>query len=215
MKTLIAIPCMDQVSAVFVESLLNLEKPEGTKVCMKRSSLVYDSRNLLSLTAIENCFDNVLWLDSDMQFEPDLLVRMQAHATNNEDMVTGVYFRRTYPCEPVIYRELTEPQRFDGVLQSNVKSFVDYPEDDTFYVAGCGFGACLTSTKLLRNVWNDFGPPFSPLPWCGEDLSFCYRVNELGYQILCDSTIKLGHIGQAIFTEDIFKKNRGGANENR
>ena len=53
MSIMIAIPCMGTTPVQFTESLLNLEKPEGTKVCFKSSSLIYDARNLLSLTAIE------------------------------------------------------------------------------------------------------------------------------------------------------------------
>ena len=57
MKILIAIPCMDTVPVPFAESLLNLDKPEGTKVCFKSGSLVYDARNLLSITAIKEGFE--------------------------------------------------------------------------------------------------------------------------------------------------------------
>ena len=64
MKTLIAIPCMDMLPVGFVQSLLYMHKGDNPTVYFKPNSLVYDSRNLLSLYAIENKFDNVLWLDS-------------------------------------------------------------------------------------------------------------------------------------------------------
>ena len=57
MKTLIAIPCMDTMPTGFVQSLLYLEKGADVSVCFKANSLVYDSRNLLSLSAIEEKFD--------------------------------------------------------------------------------------------------------------------------------------------------------------
>ena len=39
----------------------------------------------------------------------------------------------------------------------------------------------------------------------GEDLSFCLRARELGAEIWCDSTIKLGHVGTAVYDEDSYR----------
>ena len=36
---------------------------------------------------------------------------------------------------------------------------------------------------------------FTPLPHFGEDLSFCIRARECGYEICCDPTIRIGHVG--------------------
>lgn len=204
MKTLIAIPCMDTLPVEFVKSLIYMHKGDNPTVYLKPNSLVYDSRNLLSLYAIENNYDNVLWLDSDMMFPPDILQRLEAH---NMNMVTGLYVRRRDPIEPVIYSILDEPERnADGKLEKNLLSYDDYPKNTFFPVAGCGFGCVLTSVKLLKDVWNKFGPAFSPYPWAGEDLSFCHRVNQLGYQIYCDSSISCGHVGTAVYTEDMLKR---------
>lgn len=205
MKTLIAIPCMDTLPVDFVKSLIYMHKGDNPTVYLKPNSLVYDSRNILSLYAIENNYDNVMWLDSDMVFPPDILQRLESH---NMHMVTGLYVRRRDPITPVIFKTLTEPIRnADGKLEKNTHPYDDYPKNDFFQVAGCGFGCVLTSTKLLKDVWDHFGPAFTPFPWAGEDLSFCYRVNTLGYQIHCDSTISCGHIGTAIYNEDML--NRG------
>ena len=213
MRALIAVPCMETLPVAFTESLLNLTKPEGTKVCLKSGSLIYDARNLISLTAMEEKFDNVLWLDSDMQFTPDLLTTLLEDLTPDRMMVTCLYFRRKFPIRPVIFDKLDEPQLVDGKLTASVHEYYDYPQDQIFPVRGCGFGACLTRTKLLKQVWDRFGPAFAPYPWAGEDISFCHRVNLLGHQIYCDSSIPLGHIGTAIFTEAVYLKNRGGADE--
>lgn len=203
MKTLIAIPCMDTLPVEFVKSLIYMRKGDNPTVYLKPNSLIYDSRNLLSLYAIENKYDNVLWLDSDMIFPPDTLQRLEAH---NVDMVTGLYVRRHEPIAPVIYETLDEPIRHpDGTIEKNAIPYVDYPHNSFFPVAGCGFGCVLTSVKLLKDVWDRFGPAFSPYPWAGEDLSFCHRVNLLGYQIHCDSTISCGHVGTFVYTEELLK----------
>lgn len=204
MKTLIAIPCMEMVHVGFVQSLEYMTKPAGTSLAMKPNSLVYDSRNLLSLYAIEQGFDNVLWLDSDMTFPKDTMMKLEAYmASEDISMVTGLYVRRHEPVEPVLYASIEEPQRNmqTGCLEKNIAPYMDYPRKAFFPVAGCGMGCCITKTSLLKEVWDKFGPAFNPFPWAGEDISFCYRVNTLGHQIYCDSSISCGHIGSFVYSE--------------
>ena len=211
MKTLIAIPCMDTMPTGFVQSLLHLEKGEGTSVLFKANTLVYDSRNLISMTAIEEGYDRVMWFDSDMMFTPATMRMLHKDLDGTDlmrpkEMVTGLYFRRRGPHTPVIFYKIAEPA-FDesGKLVGQVEKYTEYPENTLFAVAGCGLGCCMTSVKLLKEVWDKFGPPFSPYPWAGEDISFCHRVNQLGYRIWCDSRITCGHIGQTVYTEEFYK----------
>lgn len=204
MTTLIAIPCMDMLPVGFVQSLMYMNKGDNPTVYFKPNSLVYDSRNLLSLYAIEKGFDNVLWLDSDMLVPPNALTKLAAYGM---DMVTGLYVKRHEPVEPVLYEKIEEPERGkDGTLIANISSYTDYPHDSFFPIAGCGFGCVLTSTKLLKNVWDKYGPAFNPFPWASEDISFCHRVNQLGYQIYCDSSVSCGHIGTYVYTENNLKR---------
>lgn len=203
MKTLIAIPCMDTVPVGFAQSLIYLVKGD-VSVLFKQNSLIYDSRNLIALTAIENNFDRVMWFDSDMMFPPDTLQTLHKDMDDlGCDMVSGLYVRRQAEPTPVIYDQLKEPERDStGRLVKQIRPYTEYPHNAVFPVEGCGFGCCLTSVKLLKHVWDTFGPAFTPYPWAGEDLSFCHRVNQLGYQIWCDSNISCGHIGQFIYAEE-------------
>lgn len=188
----------------FVQSLFYMNKGENPTLYFKPNSLIYDSRNLISLYAIENNFDNVLWLDSDMIFPQNTLLKLEAY---NMDMVTGVYVRRHEPIYPVIYDELSEPARgAEGYLEKRISPYMDYPRDAFFPVAGCGFGCVMTSVKLLKEVWDKFGPAFTPYSWAGEDISFCHRVNQLGHTIYCDSSISCGHIGQFVYTENLLER---------
>ena len=208
MKTLIAIPCMSTVPWEFSKSMDYLVKGENVSILYKPDSLIYDARNIISLTAIENDFDRVMWFDSDIVFQPDTLQVL--HQDMDElgcEMVTGLYFKRHLPTEPVLYERLEEPARTsDGLLAKQITAFTSYPVNDIFKVRGCGFGCVLVSTKLMKAVWNKFGPAFAPYPWASEDLSFCHRVNQLGYDIYCDSRVSCGHVGTFIYTEDLVKR---------
>ena len=209
MKIMIAIPCMDTVPVPFVESLMYMDKPEGTSVCFKPNSLVYDSRNLLSLTAMENNFDYVMWLDSDMVVPHDIIPKLLSDAEKfDAHMVTGLYVRRTIPTAPVLFTRVAPPEITDGHVEKKLRDCTEYPDNRMFRVEGCGFGCVLTSVPLLREVWDKFGPAFAPYTWAGEDVSFCYRVKQLGYTLWCDTGVKCGHVGTFTYTDKLL--NPGG-----
>lgn len=207
MKTLIAIPCMDMVHTVFMKSVLGLERPGYTQFGLSCSSLVYDARNTLAKQAVIENYDRVLWLDSDMDFSPDLLKRLSADMDEGRELVSGLYFKRKTPIKPVIYKEMGYYHSdIDDSVTPTAICYEDYPRDSIFQIAGAGFGGALVSVDLIRRVAEKFGQPFSPLMGFGEDLSFCARVTQLGVPMYCDSRVKMGHIGLGTITEDVYLK---------
>ena len=212
-KTLIAVPCMDTLPLPFFTSFVSLRKPDGTNWAPISNCLIYDSRNIFSSNAIREGYERVLWLDSDMQFEPDLLERLSADMDEDpgKKVISALYFKRKIPTTPVIYKKLDYGQSEAWQIKATVESYLDYPKDTLFEVEGCGFGAVLTNVDILRDVWDSFGPPFDPMTHMGEDLSFCWRVKQLGEKIYCDSRVKVGHIGQYTFDESVYKAQQSNA----
>lgn len=207
MKTLVAVPCMDMVHTVFLKSILGLERVGFVQYGLSCSSLIYDARNTLARQAIEEKYDRILWLDSDMDFTPDLLKRLSADMDEGRELVSGLYFKRKTPIKPVIYKELGYYHSdVDDSVTPTAVCYEDYPRDSIFPIAGCGFGAVLVSVDLVKRVAEKFGLPFSPIMGFGEDLSFCARVSQLGGQMYCDSGVKLGHVGLGTITEDLYLK---------
>ena len=200
MRTLIAVPAMDMLSTDFCRSCVGLQLSGEVQWTFSQGSLVYDGRNILADTAVREGFDRVLWLDSDMVFDPYLFRRLSEHLDLGKEMVSGLYVSRKAPIHPVIYRSIRRDPLENGFLPV-AEAYSDYPRDSLFPVAGCGFGAVMMTTELLRRLQAAYGLPFTPLPGFGEDLSFCLRVQELGTEMWCDSSIKLGHAGMAIYTE--------------
>lgn len=200
-KILIAVPCMDLVQASFAQSLASLNKVGRCAVAFNACSLIYDSRNKLAAKAMKDEFDYVLWLDSDMVFSPDILEKLIA---DDKDMVSGLYFRRTSPYTPVIFKD---SKLEDGRLVWT--DYTDYPKDELFKVAGAGFGCVLMKTDMIFDMIGKYGDWFTPLYSSGEDLSFCYRARELGYEIWCDSRIKCGHMSHQMITEDFYEAFKG------
>ena len=203
-KILIAVPCMDMVSARFAQCLSTLKKVGKCTVSFLIGSLVYDSRNKLAAMALEMEADYILWLDSDMVFNPDTLTRMLKVLDENPDIdvLSGLYFRRGAPFTPVLFSKLEIGD--DGLLV-----FEDYTEipDERFDIAGCGFGCVLMRTDLLIDIAAKEGGGvwFTPLANAGEDCAFCIRARREGYKIVCDPSIELGHMGYAAITRKFYE----------
>lgn len=208
MKTLIAIPCMDFCHTDFLRALLSLEKSGEMQYTFAQSSLIYDARNTLCSLAIDEGFDRVLWLDSDMTFPAETLFRLGEHLAAGKDMVSGLYFTRKPPIRPVIFEKLWTDQEH-GFISGHADFFADYPDGEVFPIEACGFGCCMTSVDLLRRIRDQYGQPFSPVAGFGEDLSFCLRVRDSGTQIWCDSSVKCGHVGMAVYDENAYRALRG------
>ena len=206
MKVLIAIPTLNSVPIEFFMSILGLKMVEDTEVSIVANSLVYQARNQLALKAIDEGYDYVLWLDSDMVFASDTLTRLLDDAEKYKvDYVAGLAFWRHKPTNPVIYKRVLWGQNKDGTIEHGAEIWKDYPKDKFFEIGGSGMGCVLVRTSVIRKVAETFKcSPFEPMPFMSEDLSFCWRLARLGFPMYCDSRIKVGHVGQYIFDEAFY-----------
>ena len=209
MKILIASPCMDMVHTTFLKSVLGMDRVGECRFSITCSSLIYDARNNLAKQAVSEGFDRILWLDSDMDFQPDLMKRLSADLDEGREFVSGLYFKRRAPIQPVVYKEVGyyHSKELDEVTPIAIP-YGDYPKDDIFKVAGAGFGGAMMNVDLIKRVGDKFGLPFSPIMGFGEDLSFCVRCSELGVDLFCDSRVKMGHVGLGTITEETYLSTR-------
>lgn len=200
MKVLIAVPCMDQVPAPFCQSLALLQKTGECTLAMQSGSLIYTSRNTLATNAIQMEADYVLWLDSDMVFKPDTLIRMMDTLQKNDlDILTGLYFRRVPPYSPVLYDRIEIEDRI-----CDWSEFKRIP-DGLFEVGACGFGCVLMKTDVFFDVQSKFGNMFAPIDNNGEDIAFCWRARQCGYKVICDPSVLCGHVGYSVVDGQFYK----------
>ena len=200
MKTLIAIPCFDQVPTLFCQSLALLHKVDECTLAMQSGSLVYTSRNNLATMSIQMDADYVFWLDSDMVFDADVLERMFKTLKENDlDILTGLYFRRVPPYTPVLFDRL----EIEGDI-CDWSEFAEIPKG-IFEVGGCGFGCVLMKTDVFYDVQSKFGNMFAPIANNGEDIAFCWRARQCGYKIYCDPEIICGHVRTSVVNEQFFE----------
>lgn len=204
MKIMLAVPCMDQVPVPFCQSLAMLQKVGECTLAMKAGSLIYTSRNDLAMNAVQSDMDYVFWMDSDMSFPPDTLVRMMdTLQKNNLDILTGLYFRRVPPYSPVLFDRLE--------MRGNICCWSEFKQlpDELFEVGGCGFGCVLMSTEVFMSVQSKHGNMFAPIGNNGEDIAFCIRARDCGYKIWCDPAVICGHVGYSVVDDKFYKAYKG------
>ena len=193
MKLLIAIPAHDYMHMDFVKSLLALTRrldEDGIEyeVDIHGGTLVYHARDALATKAIEEGFSDVLWLDADMVFTDNIVDDLQFCG---KPFVTGIAHGRRPPHKSCLFTE----------IHPGVDRFKEYP-NAPFKVAGCGFGCVLMKTDILKAVKDRHGTCFFPTRELGEDLAFCRRATEGGWEIWAEPSVRLGHIGHiAIYPE--------------
>lgn len=203
MKTLIAIPCMDQVPALFAQSLATMRMVGECQIAFQIGSLIYTSRDDLARYAMKEGFDYVLWLDSDMIFPEDFHERMFKTLTeNNLDILSGIYYKRKPPYSPVIFDKM----QLKGKIWDY--SWLEDVPDSLFEVGACGFGCVLLKAEVLMSVQLKHGYLFHPMQNGGEDVAFCVRARDCGYKIMCDPTIVCGHVGNVVITDTLYKQYR-------
>lgn len=207
MKILICVPCMDQVSAHFCQSLAMLRKDEEeTSILFEVSSLIYSARNSMANAAIKMEADLTLWLDSDMVFDPLLLSDLlRTKKDTGAEIVTAVCYRRRPPFSPCVYKtlDINADQSADYTL------FDEIPRKP-FEVEGCGLAAALVDTGVFVDVLAKYGNCFAPIGSNGEDTSFCWRARQCGNRIVADPRIRIGHVGQMIVTRETYQAYKGG-----
>ena len=188
MKLLIAVPTYDYMHFQFVECLTKLirrldEDEVDYEIAFQGGTLVYVGRDKLARRAIDGGFSHVLWLDSDMIFTEDLLDDLMY---SGKPFVTGIAHGRRPPHVSCIFRKIWPMiDRWEGH---------EYPHE-AFKIGGCGFACVLIKTEIIKAVFDKNGTAFFPMRELGEDLAFCKRAADLGFEIWAEPSVWMGHIG--------------------
>lgn len=193
----IAIPAQDHCATWFAYDLARLmgysvAQGLGVSIVVLKTAYLPSSRQQLADLALEHGADAILWLDSDMRFPKDALVRLLAH---DLPVVAASYSMRRLPLAPVA---------FDGFDQSR-PHLVANDAEGLERVAMVGMGCMLTR----RSVFDGLPRPWFANPWdearqdfIGEDVWFCQRLAEAGHAVWIDAglTNAVSHLGEWGFT---------------
>jgi len=202
MRVVLLMPVAERPEAKCMKSVADMVAyswHKGLKVFemgMTERTVVDWARNQLAREAIQRQdplegkqYTHFLWVDSDMVFEPDMLCQLARHQV---DMVSVVYYCRSGPSLPLIYVKLNDEKIKDEPnYKYMMNMLVDIPPM-LVKVDAFGFGGCLIHRRVFEQT---------PEPWftidyrAGEDIAFCVKVKEYGFQPMCDGAYTVGHQG--------------------
>lgn len=195
-KILIGIPCMEYLPVDFVKSIDHIKAPPDVHVdkLYISMSLVYIAREKIIEAALDGGYDYVFFIDSDMAFNGDILRKLYAA---QKDIVSGLAFMRSPPYSPCVYKTL---KIGDG--RNTVERLTEF--NGVEQIAACGLACCLIKTEVFKKI-RERSLCFLPLPTLGEDLAFCIRARNCGYEIWLDPDVAPLHKGTLMVNEDIWR----------
>lgn len=155
---------------------------------------IADAENLIAKVVVENNFEWLLSYEHDNIPPANAFVKMNEYMIKGDiPMVAGLYFTKSVPPEPMIYRE------------RGMGYYADWKYGDKVWARGVPFGFTLIHGNIIREIWKDapeyvvngtvtrrvFDTPSESSidPETGgwiansgtSDLEFCNRLIEKGY----------------------------------
>lgn len=202
-KVMIGVPCHDQVQASFAQSLANLveytvRKKYDVIVRFYEGTLVATARQKLCEQAIEEEADYLYFVDSDMIMHPKTVEHL---IKCEQDIVSTMFFKRTYPYQPCFYSEISIDENNKATLFApTVWSKQGLHECDA-----TGLASTLISKRVLKALKGK--DVFThPSPGIGEDIAFCLHARDAGFKTYVDTRMETGHIGRIVITEKTYKE---------
>ena len=186
-------PTTGQIPTKTVISLLATVERGKVEPMIVSGSLVYDARDAIAHYAVENDYDYVLYVDSDMVFSAEDLKRLLAHQVG---ICSGLYVTRQGERKNVAYKKIITRRRFP---YRQPKLITDDRSSGFGPVSACGFGFCLIKVSVIKCMLKYYRSLFEPKWGIGEDIAFCIRARRLGYKTFVDRYVKLGHVGEVVY----------------
>ena len=207
MRVAICIPARGQmeVTTAFDLTMMSAymagKKNIDLNVYTSQGTLIFDQRNSLVRTAVEEKCDYILFIDADMRFPKTTLERLLAH---KKDIIGVNATTRMMPPKPTARN-----------IQINEDGSVDWleifsnKEKGIGKVDAIGCGVMLIKTSCLKDI---------PKPYfyfeqllkgklLGEDIYFCIKAKDAGIDTWVDHdlSMEIGHVGSYTYGWDDIK----------
>ena len=196
-KVAVCIPARDQMHTATSFHLYNLAQyftKHGieNQLFISAGTLIVNQRQALVKEAQAWGASHVLFVDSDMEFDP---LHVQSLLNKDLDIVAAAYSKRVEPLHSTAWLDSSD-------WTTTINPF-DYPLTTPIIEAqAVGMGLCLIKIEVFDNI----EPPWFRLGWrqeqyIGEDIEFCTLAIAAGYKVYVDLIIsrEIGHLGTKSF----------------
>jgi hypothetical protein len=181
MKICITVPANKPIKSRTVQSLLDVVANSYGEFLIIIADAGYtpsEKRNYAIVQSLNANCDYTFFVDDDMVFPKDTLTKL---IQDDKDVVGALYYKRGLPLEKVIEGEVSE-----GV----------------FKCQSIGAGLFLAKNSIfmkMRKPWFDTKVDGIGQTVVGDSFRFCDLVRDAGFEVWCDSTLNIGHIGEIIY----------------
>ena len=182
-RILIGIAASDYIRTQTTGMLIALFKARpDMRLIIKQSPYVHDNREQIADDFLETDCSHLFFVDSDMLFKPDVLDSLLAH---NKDIVGARYYRRGRDGVPVVNTRYDMP---GASLPDHI--YKNY---------AVGTGCMLVKRAVFEKVPKRCFEMGTREHWLGEDLAFCKRAKEHGFETWEDPSLEVFHIGEKLY----------------
>ncbi|MGA6208218.1 hypothetical protein ACPESR_26035 [Nocardia testacea] len=202
----VLVPVASHIEHDCDEALKRLER-RGYRVWRSYGSSAIDqARSQMATDALAEGFDELMWIDSDIGFDPDAVDRLRAH---NLPLVGGVYAKkgtRALAChilpgtEKFVLGEgggLSEVRYLGtGFLHTRREVYEKVAEHEELPVCNLRFGTPTVPYFLPMLLPEADGNHW----YLGEDFAFAERARRCDFTVYVDTSIRLDHIGTYAYT---------------
>ena len=201
-KTIILVPVSSHIESECDESLRKLES-DGILVYRKYGfSAIDQGRCVMAQQAIDQDYEHIFWIDSDVGFNPSDVYRIINTSIREKlPFITATYSVKGWPALTTKFHD-----KIDEVILGEGGNLyeIEYGATGFMYTHVSVYDDIKDRYKLTPvNIWGGqykvhawFLPMIIEDDYVGEDFAFCYRSRMSGITIYCDTTIRLSHIGK-------------------
>jgi hypothetical protein len=199
-RCIVLVPYLTHIEPACDDALRGLERAGYVVRRFQSTAAIDRMRCELATAALQEGFDELMWIDSDVVFPPDAVDRLRGY---DLPIVGGIYAKKGVQDLAVhLEPETTELKMGEGGHLLDVRYLgtgfmctqrVVYEDiQRTFSLPPC-------NTRFGRPAVPYFLPMVMSDPpgywYLGEDYAFCERARQSGHKVIVDSAIRLGHIG--------------------
>lgn len=190
----LAIPTWGKVSVNWARAFRHIAGPLGSNMLELAPVVgkpIAQARNELMQAAVDNDCEYIFFLGDDVLPGPDSLSRLLQRMWDNPDvaMATGMYWTKSYPTQPYIWRGLQRGPYLDWKLGEFFE--IDFAGCDCLLIRLTPEMKALGPEWFSTDwKWNEEAPP--PI-LATEDFYFYTRARKAGLKLYCDTNVQCLH----------------------
>ena len=183
-KIMVGVPSGGTIKAKTATTLVGLAQLPNTIFHFRHGNFSFENREKLADAAVQLNCSHLFLVDGDMSFDPHVLTQLLAL---DKDIVGANYHYRYLPLENTV--------RLLGSMTGELPK-------EPFQCYSVPSGCTLIKTKVFRTLQKPY------YTWeqdqqgnisATEDVLFCERANQAGFEVWCDPTLSVQHIGDFLY----------------